>query len=91
MMSEHTFIVTATDGGGILASTFYTITVIDENDNSPIFTMGNHYTVSLFENQNLNEVYYYYSYIYSYMQWNLVDIRNLTVCFDSGGIYTLCG
>ena len=57
MMPDHRFIVTATDGGGLDTSTIYAITVTDENDNSPVFTTGSSYTISLFEDEDLNEVY----------------------------------
>ena len=57
MMSAHFFHVTATDGSGLDATVVYSISVTDENDNYPEFTMGNSYTLTLDEDKNLNEVY----------------------------------
>lgn len=37
VMSSHVFLVTAADGGGETHTVHYTITVTDENDNSPRF------------------------------------------------------
>ena len=53
MLPSHLFHVTATDGGGLSQTVIYTITVLDENDNSPVFTAGDHRTLTLDEDHQV--------------------------------------
>lgn len=55
-MAGHSFHVTATDGSGLDATVFYSISVTDVNDNSPLFTTGTSYSLTLNEDQDTNEV-----------------------------------
>ena len=50
MIPSHTFHVHAADGGGETQTVHYTITVTDENDNSPRFQNNN---FREFVNENL--------------------------------------
>ena len=56
-MAGHSFHVTATDGSGLDSTVIYSISVTDENDNAPEFTTGNSYSLTLDEDQNLNQVH----------------------------------
>ena len=55
-MASHSFHVTATDGSGLTATVVYSISVTDENDNTPYFSLGNLYHIDIDEDQDLNEV-----------------------------------
>ena len=55
-MASHSFHVTATDGSGLSATAVYSISVVDENDNSPLFLVGSSVRINLNEDHDQNEV-----------------------------------
>lgn len=58
MMAEHVFHVTATDGGGEYMTVTYTIQIVDENDNSPRYIMGDYHTIILDEDTEVRNSAY---------------------------------
>lgn len=50
-MDTYVLLVHAQDGGGLLNTTSLTITVLDVNDNPPVF-LRTHYEATLYENTN---------------------------------------